>query len=273
MPVGLWPLSWHLVAALVRHGAVVLQRALLAAETSAAWPLLDSLTTWFSLLATWLAARAKLENWLYWIVIDGVLVFLFYVQRPAVPGVAQCVVHRHRGRWLRRLAPAPATRRRCPHDRRETVAARAGLRRRRSAVSQELHRRRQGQSQFPGAHAPRPLRACASTKTRRRTRVSIAIASWRCTPPRPAPASRRKWSTPAPDHSCLITDYVDGRLWTPHYFTRMRDLRSLGQRLRALHAVPPPPVARFDPHGARRAAMPTSSSRSDPDEAGASSSC
>ena len=52
----------------------------LAAETQAAWPLLDSLTTGFSLLATWLAARAKLENWLYWIAIDGVLVFLFYVQ-------------------------------------------------------------------------------------------------------------------------------------------------------------------------------------------------
>jgi len=51
----------------------------------------------------------------------------------------------------------------------------------------------------------------------------------------------------APDRSCIITDYVDGRLWTPHYFTRMRDLRSLGQRLRALHALPPPPVARFDP--------------------------
>ncbi|HEV7606440.1 MAG TPA: phosphotransferase [Steroidobacteraceae bacterium] len=50
----------------------------------------------------------------------------------------------------------------------------------------------------------------------------------------------------APDHSCLITEFLDGRLWTPHYFTRMRDLRSLGQRLRALQAVPPPPVARFD---------------------------
>lgn len=50
-----------------------------------------------------------------------------------------------------------------------------------------------------------------------------------------------------PDRSCLITDYLEGRLWTPHYFTRMRDLRSLGQRLRALHAVPPPSLPRFDP--------------------------
>ena len=81
----------------------------LAAETDAAWPLLDSLTTWFSLLATWLAARAKLENWLYWIVIDGVLVFLFYVQQ-----VCRCIallnvaVHRNRDRRLHRLASALA---------------------------------------------------------------------------------------------------------------------------------------------------------------------
>ena len=51
----------------------------------------------------------------------------------------------------------------------------------------------------------------------------------------------------SPDHSCLITDYVEGRLWTPHYFTRMRDLRALGQRLGALHALPPPALPRFDP--------------------------
>lgn len=55
-----------------------------------------------------------------------------------------------------------------------------------------------------------------------------------------------------PDRSCLITDYVEGRLWTPHYFTRMRDLRALGQRLRALQAIPAPAMARFDPMAAAR---------------------
>jgi aminoglycoside phosphotransferase (APT) family kinase protein len=55
-----------------------------------------------------------------------------------------------------------------------------------------------------------------------------------------------------PGHICLITNYLDGRLWTPHYFTRMRDLRSLGQRLRVLQSVPPPSVARFDPLAAAR---------------------
>ncbi len=80
LPVGIWPHLSHLIAALVVTALSFATAHLLAAETKAAWPLLDSLTTGFSLLATWLAARAKLENWLYWIVIDGVLVFLFYVQ-------------------------------------------------------------------------------------------------------------------------------------------------------------------------------------------------
>jgi nicotinamide mononucleotide transporter len=80
LPVGLWPQSWHIGAALALMALSFFSARWLAAETDAAWPLLDSLTTWFSLLATWLQARALLENWLYWIVIDGVLVFLFYAR-------------------------------------------------------------------------------------------------------------------------------------------------------------------------------------------------
>jgi len=71
------PIRWHITASV----AVVLVSALtarwLATQTHAAWPLLDSLTTWGSLYATWLEARVKLENWLYWIVIDSALAFLF----------------------------------------------------------------------------------------------------------------------------------------------------------------------------------------------------
>jgi nicotinamide mononucleotide transporter len=80
LPISLWPFPSHLAGAVIVTLLAFLSAHLLAAETQAAWPLLDSLTTGFSLLATWLAARAKLENWLYWIVIDGVLVFLFYAQ-------------------------------------------------------------------------------------------------------------------------------------------------------------------------------------------------
>ena len=132
------------------------------------------------------------------------------------------------------------SRRRCRHDRRGAAAARAGLRKRRAAV-------------FAGAAsaAARSIAvswcaraaddsSCGSTRTRgadpgldrdRELALHTAAAGAGIAP---------QIIYACPDHSCLITDYVEGRLWTPHYFTRMRDLRSLGQRLRALHALAPP---------------------------------
>jgi nicotinamide mononucleotide transporter len=81
LPVGLWPLPFHIGAALLITLLSLGSATLLVANTdAAAWPRLDSLTTGFSLLATWLAARGRLENWLYWIVIDVILVFLSYKQ-------------------------------------------------------------------------------------------------------------------------------------------------------------------------------------------------
>jgi nicotinamide mononucleotide transporter len=81
LAVGVWPPAWHVVAALVLVGVSILGAYWLRPSAVAAWPFLDSLTTSFSLLATWLAARARLENWLYWIVINAIMVFLFYAQR------------------------------------------------------------------------------------------------------------------------------------------------------------------------------------------------
>jgi nicotinamide mononucleotide transporter len=80
VPVRTWPVAWHIGAVLMVLALSFSSARWLARETDAAWPLLDSLTTWFSLAATWLQARAVLENWLYWIAIDGVLVFLFYAR-------------------------------------------------------------------------------------------------------------------------------------------------------------------------------------------------
>jgi nicotinamide mononucleotide transporter len=75
-----WPLSHHLAACAAVLVASVISAHWLARETQAAWPYLDSLTTWGSLFTTWLVARVKLENWAYWVVIDAVLVFLFAAQ-------------------------------------------------------------------------------------------------------------------------------------------------------------------------------------------------
>jgi nicotinamide mononucleotide transporter len=75
-----WPWPRHVLAVLVIGVAAALSARVLASETHAAWPLLDSLTTGASLLATWLVARSVLENWLYWIAADAVMIFLFTQQ-------------------------------------------------------------------------------------------------------------------------------------------------------------------------------------------------
>ena len=199
MPVGLWPLSWHLGAALVLTALSFCSAQLLAAETdAAAWPLLDSLTTWFSLLATWLAARAKLENWLYWIAIDGVLVFLFYVQDlPFLALLNVLFIGIAAGgfvAWRRRFQRAGGARMIAGTLLQHVPGCEDGE----PPYSQELIgggkvnrsflvRTRRGRF----VRAPQRERGVGS-------RASIASANSRCTPRRPAPASRRRWSTPRP---------------------------------------------------------------------------
>jgi nicotinamide mononucleotide transporter len=75
-----WPLRAHLItwAAIVVLSAI--SSRYLASETQAAWPFLDSITMWGSLVATWLTAQVKLENWLYWIAFDAIAIFLFVSQ-------------------------------------------------------------------------------------------------------------------------------------------------------------------------------------------------
>ena len=50
---------------------------LLGEHSSAAWPYVDSFTTWASVITTYLVARKYLQNWLYWIVIDTVSIPLY----------------------------------------------------------------------------------------------------------------------------------------------------------------------------------------------------
>lgn len=75
-PVSTWPLWAHGLACLAILGLSALSARWLALETQAAWPMLDSAVAWASVLATWFVARVKIENWLYWIATDAVLVFL-----------------------------------------------------------------------------------------------------------------------------------------------------------------------------------------------------
>lgn len=72
-----WSMTRHLMAITGILVATLVSGYLLSNNTEAAWPYLDSFTTWASVFTTWLVAQKILENWLYWIVIDFVAIFLY----------------------------------------------------------------------------------------------------------------------------------------------------------------------------------------------------
>jgi nicotinamide mononucleotide transporter len=75
-----WPWSWHVGISVSLCALAWFAGPLLARWTQAAWPRLDTLVMLGSLLATWMTAQAKLENWLYWIVIDVASIYLYFMQ-------------------------------------------------------------------------------------------------------------------------------------------------------------------------------------------------
>ena len=72
-----WNIRSHLVALTIIFTATLISGYLLSANTQAAWPYLDSFTTWASVLTTYMVAKKVLENWLYWLVIDAVAMVIY----------------------------------------------------------------------------------------------------------------------------------------------------------------------------------------------------
>lgn len=77
LSISSWRPRQHIIALLVVVLASVASGALLEQFTGAALPYLDSFTTWGSILTTWMVARKILENWLYWLLIDSVSIYLY----------------------------------------------------------------------------------------------------------------------------------------------------------------------------------------------------
>lgn len=78
LPVTVWPGRVHIAAL---SGIVALSLSsgyLLASHTDAAYPYIDSLTTWGAVWATFLLARKVLEHWWYWLVIDLASIFIYW---------------------------------------------------------------------------------------------------------------------------------------------------------------------------------------------------
>ena len=76
--VTVWPLSVHMAAI---GGIAMLSTGsgyLLSRYTDAAFPYMDSMTTYAGIWATFLVARKVLENWWYWLAIDLVSVVIYW---------------------------------------------------------------------------------------------------------------------------------------------------------------------------------------------------
>jgi len=75
-----WTLNLHIKVVSLICLLTAVSGILLSTNTDAYLPYLDSLTTWGSVITTFMVARKVLENWLYWVVINSLSIFL-YVDR------------------------------------------------------------------------------------------------------------------------------------------------------------------------------------------------
>lgn len=80
LPVTVWPARVHVVAIAAIMLLSAGSGALLDAQTDAAFPYIDSLTTFSAVWATFLVARKVLENWWYWLIIDAVSVVIYWLR-------------------------------------------------------------------------------------------------------------------------------------------------------------------------------------------------
>ena len=70
----------------IKHLLIILSGAILtffmgfyfSTYTNSKMPIIDSFTTVFSIIATYMVIKKVLGNWLYWIVIDAVSVYLYF---------------------------------------------------------------------------------------------------------------------------------------------------------------------------------------------------
>jgi nicotinamide mononucleotide transporter len=72
------PMIHHYALLLLGYFGTALLYYFLRVNTDAAMPLLDSFTTSFAFIATWLTARRVLENWVYWLVINAFTIYLYF---------------------------------------------------------------------------------------------------------------------------------------------------------------------------------------------------
>ena len=77
LQVSMWSMREHLLALVLIALLTFTSGYLLHSGTDARLPYLDSLTTWGSVVTTFMVVRKVLENWIYWLVIDSISIYLY----------------------------------------------------------------------------------------------------------------------------------------------------------------------------------------------------
>lgn len=82
-----WPIRNHLINISASLLLTITLGYIFDNLTDQANPYTDAFTTVFSLTATFMVTKKVLENWIYWIIIDAVSIFLFFSRELYLTGV------------------------------------------------------------------------------------------------------------------------------------------------------------------------------------------
>jgi len=77
LQVSMWRMQQHLIALALIALLTFISGYLLNSGSDAQLPYLDSFTTWGSVVITYMVTRKILENWIYWLVIDSISIYLY----------------------------------------------------------------------------------------------------------------------------------------------------------------------------------------------------
>lgn len=80
LAISRWRWQQHFFTLSLIAGLSLISGYLLANNTQAALPYLDSFTTWGAVITTFMVARKVLENWLYWLVVNSAAFYMYLVK-------------------------------------------------------------------------------------------------------------------------------------------------------------------------------------------------
>lgn len=87
-----WSTNKHLKMCFILSITTLVLGYIMANYTPASFPYLDTFTTVFAIFATYLVTQKVLENWLYWVVIDVISIYL-YIEKDLMPTTVLFIIY------------------------------------------------------------------------------------------------------------------------------------------------------------------------------------